>query len=107
MLLTDRLIDTAIGSAIAFITSIFFIPTWEHTTIKTYMVKMLEDNSSYYKVTATGFFQEQPVLFDQLRLARKNAFVALANLSDAFTRMLSEPKRHQKGSRKYTQVCGT
>jgi uncharacterized membrane protein YccC len=30
------------------------------------------------------------------QLARKNAFVALANLSDAFNRMLSEPKSRQK-----------
>ncbi|MEO6327415.1 MAG: FUSC family membrane protein [Ginsengibacter sp.] len=95
-LLTDRLSDTAIGSVIAFITSIFFIPAWEHTTIKTYMVKMLEDNSNYYKVTAAGFFKEQPASKDEIRLAGKNAFVSLANLSDAFTRMLSEPKRHQK-----------
>ena len=51
-LLTDRAIDTAIGSAIAFIASIFFIPKWERTTIKTYMIKMLEENSNYYSVTA-------------------------------------------------------
>lgn len=95
-LLSDRLIDTAIGSAIAFIISIFFVPAWEHETIKGFMVKMIEDNSQYFKLTATGFYDEQFILFDQLHLARKKAFVALANLSDAFTRMLSEPKRHQK-----------
>jgi uncharacterized membrane protein (TIGR01666 family) len=99
-LLADRIIDTAIGSAIAFITSIFFIPAWEHTTIKTYMVKMLENNSHYYKVVATGFFNGKSIVFDQLHLARKNAFVSLANLSDAFTRMLSEPRRHKKGAEK-------
>lgn len=98
ILLTDRIIDTAIGSVIAFITSIFFIPSWEHTTIKTYMIKMLEDNSYYFKITATAFSRDEPVRFDHLHLARKNAFVALANLSDAFTRMLSEPKRQQKAS---------
>lgn len=98
ILLTDRLIDTAIGSIIAFITSIAFIPAWEHTTIKSYMIKMLEENSDYYNVTATGFFRNQPASIDRLQLARKNAFVALANLSDSFTRMLSEPRRHQKGA---------
>ncbi|MEP6594971.1 MAG: FUSC family protein [Ginsengibacter sp.] len=96
-LLADRVIDTGIGSAIAFITSIFFIPKWERTSIKTYMIKMLEASSNYYLETAKAFVYEQPVDFNQLRIPRKNALVALANLSDAFNRMLSEPKRHQKG----------
>ena len=99
-LLTDRLIDTAIGSGIAFIASIFFIPAWEHTAIKTYMIKMLENSISWYTITAKAFLPEQSVAPAQQTLARKNALVALANLSDAFTRMLSEPKRHQKGVEK-------
>jgi uncharacterized membrane protein YccC len=61
------------------------------------MIKMLEENSNYYSVTATAFVDERNYKFNQLRVARKNALVALANLSDAFNRMLSEPKRHQKG----------
>ena len=32
------------------------------------------------------------------QVGRKNALVALANLSDAFNRMLSEPKRQQKAT---------
>ncbi len=95
-LLTDRLIDTAIGSVIAFFTSIFFIPTWEYRTIKSYMTKTLEDNSRYYNIATRFFYREQPPSVGELHLARKNAFVSLANLSDAFTRMLSEPKRQQK-----------
>jgi uncharacterized membrane protein YccC len=96
-LLTDRIIDTGIGSAISFIASIFFIPKWERTTIKTYMIKMLEENGNYYTTTANTFINEQPVNIQQISFARKNALVALANLSDAFNRMLSEPKRHQAG----------
>lgn len=97
-LLTERLIDTAIGSVIAFVSSIFFIPAWEHTSIKSYMIKMLEENRDYYNITATGYFRDVPIVIYELQLARRNAFVALANLSDAFTRMLSEPRRHQKGA---------
>ena len=96
-LLTDRLIDTAIGSGIAFIASIFLVPAWERNTIKTFMIKMIEDNCNYYKVSANAFIPEQTFSANQLQLARKNALVSLANLSDAFNRMLSEPKRHQKG----------
>lgn len=100
ILLTDRIIDTAIGSAIAFITSIFLVPAWEHTTIKAFMIKMLENSRAYYQAASDAFIHESAVAFDQLHLARKNAFVALANLSDAFNRMLSEPRRYQKEAEK-------
>ena len=33
----------------------------------------------------------------QFKLSRKQAFVALANLTEAFNRMMAEPKRKQKG----------
>jgi uncharacterized membrane protein YccC len=61
------------------------------------MIKMLKENGNYYTATAKGFVNEQAFKFNQLRMTRRNALVALANLSDAFNRMLSEPKRHQKG----------
>lgn len=95
--LTDRVVDTAIGSGIAFIASIFLVPAWEHTTIKAYMVSMLEENSYYFSMISSVFSGDQPVATNQHQVARKNAYVALANLSDAFNRMLSEPKWKQKG----------
>jgi hypothetical protein len=36
-------------------------------------------------------------------LSRKNAFVALGNLSEAFTRMLAEPKNKQRNAQKIHQ----
>lgn len=95
--LTDRVVDTVIGSVIAFVASIFLVPAWEHTTIKTYMIAMLEDNSYYFSIISMAFSADQPVVTNQHQIARKNAYVALANLSDAFNRMLSEPKWKQKG----------
>jgi hypothetical protein len=41
-------------------------------------------------------FLGRPATVQQYKLSRKHAFVALANLSDAFGRMLSEPQRQQK-----------
>jgi uncharacterized membrane protein YccC len=38
----------------------------------------------------------KPPLPTEYRASRKEAFVALGNLSDALTRMLAEPKRQQK-----------
>ncbi|MBE7174375.1 MAG: FUSC family protein [Williamsia sp.] len=96
-LLLDRVIDTAIGSAIAFVASIFLVPAWEHTTIKTYMIHMLEHNAAYLTRVIKWGEEKTPAMAMQARLARKDALVALANLSDAFNRMLSEPVWKQKG----------
>jgi uncharacterized membrane protein YccC len=98
VVLTDRILDTIIGSAIAFLASIFFVPLWEHATIRLNMVQMLKANISYYEIVAKAFSNNVSVKMDELTKARREVLVALANLSDAFTRMLSEPKRFQKGT---------
>ncbi len=94
-LLADRLIDTAIGSAIAYATSLLLFPAWEREKIKPIMDAMLNEATTYFNIIAeelTGATN-----FSARQVARKNANVALANLSDAFNRMLAEPKRKQQG----------
>ncbi|MDB5192723.1 MAG: hypothetical protein JWQ96_2286 [Segetibacter sp.] len=93
--LRDRIIDTAIGSIIAFVASFFLLPTWERDKIKPLMINMLKEAREYLHVVAQKSVQDTTE--QELQLARKNALVALANLSDAFNRMLSDPKRRQTG----------
>lgn len=96
-ILKDRIIDTAIGSAIAFLFGTLFVPVWEHQQINTYMSKVLTDAVLYYRSVSSAFtgtpFQEKATI-----LLRRNSWVSLANLSDAFNRMLSEPKSKQKNA---------
>ncbi len=92
----DRIIDTVIGSMIAFVASISVIPGWERKTIKALMTKMLEQNRDYFKAVTISLAKNHPVVPISHKTARKNAYVALANLSDAFSRMTSEPKSQQK-----------
>jgi uncharacterized membrane protein (TIGR01666 family) len=94
-IVVDRLIDTGIGSAIAFLANFFILPAWEHVQIVDYMKSILKDNERYFSEVAGSFSGIKP---DETsyKLMRKNAFVSLANLSDAFNRMLSEPKSKQK-----------
>jgi uncharacterized membrane protein (TIGR01666 family) len=99
---TDRIFDTAIGSAIAFIANIFLLPSWAHEEITDYMIKMIEDNLGYFSDVASVFMNKK-MSANQFKLSRKNAFVSLANLSDAFNRMLSEPKSKQKNAREVHQ----
>jgi len=94
----DRIIDTALGSGIAFLANFLLIPTWEHEQIRNYMVQSLEDCTNYF-IDISAAFTGKTFTITQYKLSRKNAFVSLANLSDAFTRMLSEPKRKQKNSK--------
>jgi uncharacterized membrane protein (TIGR01666 family) len=94
-ILTDRVIDTVIGSAIAFLANILIIPSWEHERITDYMTEAIGANIDYFRDVA-GAFLGRPSTVHQYKLSRKKAFVALANLSDAFGRMLSEPRRQQK-----------
>lgn len=95
-LLKDRLLDTLIGSFIAFIANIFLFPSWERGKIKPAMVNMVIEAKEYFRAIA-GAFSGEKITPEVQRVARKNALVALANLSDAFNRMLSEPKAKQKG----------
>ena len=96
-IMVDRLVDTGIGSAIALLTSLFLVPAWESRGIKILMIKMMEANDKYYSLVGGSFCSNGPFNADQIKIARKEALVALANLSDAFTRMLSEPKRFRQG----------
>jgi uncharacterized membrane protein (TIGR01666 family) len=103
MVITDRIIDTAIGSCIAFIANIFLFPSWEHEQINDYALNMLTDGLQYFD-DAVAPFLNKPVSATQYKLSRKNAFVSLGNLSDAFNRMLSEPKSKQKNIRDMHQL---
>jgi uncharacterized membrane protein (TIGR01666 family) len=93
----DRIFDTGIGSAISFLASILIIPTWEHERITDFMTAALEANLAYFRDVAGGFVGMPPTT-QRYTLSRKNAFVALANLSDALARMLSEPRSRQRGA---------
>ncbi|MCC6288349.1 MAG: FUSC family protein [Chitinophagaceae bacterium] len=92
---TDRIIDTVIGSAISFVGAFFILPKWEHEQVDEYIAKLLEANSKYFTTVAKAFY-ESPLDIHEYKITRKEAYVALANLSDAFQRLLSEPSRRNK-----------
>ncbi len=97
-ILVDRVTDTAIGSVIAFFANIFLIPAWEKDQIKNYMARALEANILYFKNIAAAF-TGTTIGTTEYKLKRKNAFISLANLSDAFSRMLQEPKNKQANAK--------
>ena len=60
--------------------SLLIIPSWEHEKITDLMTAALQANIVYFKDVA-GAFLGSPVTVHQYKLSRKNAYVALANLS--------------------------
>lgn len=102
MIIENRVIDTALGSAIALLSTFIFVPSWEKEKIKEYMLEALETSQIYFNNVAVSFYKNS---FDTLdfKVSRKGAFVALANLSGAFSRMLTEPKMVQANAKKTHQ----
>jgi uncharacterized membrane protein (TIGR01666 family) len=100
--LSDRVLDTAIGSVIAFITAKFVLPQWEHTTLLPTVQTALQANQQYFDVVASVFSGKKPSN-NIISAARKEAFVALANMSNRFQRMISEPKSKQPHLQQYHQ----
>ncbi|HEY8399437.1 MAG TPA: FUSC family membrane protein, partial [Flavihumibacter sp.] len=95
VVLRDRLIDTLAGSAIAFIASFAIPPKWEHEQIQELLEEAILANARYFE-RVSSIFLGRTFHMEKYKLSRKDAFVKLANLSDAFQRMLNEPKRQQK-----------
>ncbi|MBO9572770.1 MAG: FUSC family protein [Chitinophagaceae bacterium] len=102
ILLADRIIDTIIGCVIAYVISYFVLPAWEYQQIDKMMRSSIEAQRKYFNAVAGAFTGNQlsPTAF---KIARKEAFVTLANFSDTFQRMLSDPKSHQPGMPLYHQ----
>lgn len=95
--LLDRMLDTAIGSAIAFTASLFLLPKWEHESVKKLMLEFIESAAKYYSATAMLFTGEKEMFSPAIKSGRRNTLIALANVTGSFNRMVSEPRRYQIG----------
>jgi uncharacterized membrane protein YccC len=91
----DRILDTVIAGIIAFLVSYIVLPVWEHTQNLDLMKKSAASNLIYFQSVISKFLTEDFDLEDY-KVKRKNAIISLANLSDNFQRMISDPKNQQK-----------
>jgi uncharacterized membrane protein (TIGR01666 family) len=95
LLVQARLIDTAIGSVICIILIFLIPPVWEESQIVSLCIKAIQANAAYFKYMASAFTGNE-IAQTEYKFLRKEIFVALANVSDAFQRMMNEPKRKQQ-----------
>jgi len=91
----ERIIDTAIGSTIAFIASYLIFPTWEFQQIQENFKEVIKANINYLQKVSESIAGKM-VDITEYKLARKDVFVNSANLSATFDRMTSEPKSKQR-----------
>lgn len=94
-LVQERVIDTAIGSAIAFISIYIVLPRWEFEDVNGYLGNVIHANANYLAKIADTITGKIVDVTD-FKLARKDIYVKSANLSAMFERMTSEPKSKQK-----------
>jgi uncharacterized membrane protein (TIGR01666 family) len=95
VLVEERIVDTIIGSTIAFVASYTLFPTWEFEQIRESLRDVINANVNYLVKIAESISGRE-VGTIEYKLARKDVFVKSANLSAAFERMTSEPKSKQK-----------
>jgi len=95
-LLLDRVIDTVAGALICLAAAYFVLPRWESEQINDQLKKAAEDNARYFKAVTKFMKTHEQENVMEYKLARKGAFISLANLADGLHRMLNEPKSRQK-----------
>ena len=94
-LVQERIIDTAVGSGIAFIAMYIILPRWEFEDVEKYLAETVHANANYLAKIAENITGRMVNITDY-KLARKDIYVKSANLSAMFERMTSEPKSKQK-----------
>lgn len=104
--LTDRIIDTLIGSVIAYLYSMFVLPSWESSNLKTIVLQGLEADQKYFEAVSE-VFSGTGVDTSGLKYYRKEAFIALGNVSDTFQKMTSEPKKQRVKLEDFHQLVAT
>ena len=90
-----RVIDTLVGSLLAFLANHFLWPSWEFLKTPVYLKESIKANQKYLKEISL-FYNKKGEVSTSYRLARKNAFIEIGNLMASFQRMAQEPKSKQK-----------
>ncbi|RZJ69592.1 FUSC family membrane protein [Flavobacterium sp.] len=90
-----RIIDTLIGSGLAFVANYFLWPSWEFLNVPSHIKKSIEANRNYLN-EISAFYNQKGDVTTSYRLARKSAFIETGNLTASFQRMQLEPKSKQK-----------
>lgn len=96
----ERIVDTVLGCIVAFLASYLLPPIWERQQIGELMENLIGDMVLYFETVAYAF-TGKPYDKQLSKEKRKQAWVSLANVTDAFNRMLSEPKSKRRDYKQF------
>lgn len=99
LIMQERILDTAIGSTMAFLSSYVIFPNWESNHLNHPMRKMLIANYRYIGMALQIIAGKSPSV-TEFKLARKEVYIATANMGSAFQRLITEPKSRQKDAKR-------
>jgi len=94
----ERVMDTLIGSSIAFLSSYVVFPNWESSQFAHNMRALLLANYRYM-AQALPILNGRDLSVTDYKLARKEVYIASANMGSTLQRMLTEPRWRQKHSK--------
>ena len=96
-IIQERFIDTLLGGLMAFVSSYIIFPTWEKNNMNEYIQKALIANYEFIFLIFKKL-ADNPVSTTDYKLARKDIFIAMANINSVFQRVISEPKGKQENA---------
>lgn len=89
-----RVIDTILGGVISYAAIATLFPSWEALNLKAVLLNAINKNNNYLKATQQFYIEKEEKQL-AYKLARKEAFLALSELSAAFQRITQDPKSKQ------------
>ncbi|MDE1193550.1 MAG: FUSC family membrane protein [Arachidicoccus sp.] len=98
LVLRERLLNSVVGVIIGYLVSLFVLPNWENKYVRNYLHNMVQESKNYFSEVSNVLIKGS---YDtvNIKLARRKTLIALANLSDNFQRMQSDPKKQQHKAR--------
>lgn len=99
-----RVVDTLIGAGLAILGNLFLWPAWEVQRIQKTLLDTFKAQRIYLKEIIRLYNTKGTVPL-QYRVFRKEAFLAMSDLSSAFQRMAQEPKSQQKNIDKIYEIA--
>lgn len=99
-----RVIDTLIGTGLAIVGNILLWPAWEIKSFDSTLLDSLRANRKYLKEVA-NYYNTVGEPSEEYKLSRKQAFLAMSDLSASFQRMAQEPRTRQKNLDKIYEIA--
>lgn len=99
----ERILDTFLGGSIAFLSSYIIFPNWESFQIRTNIRSLFIANYQYL-AQAIEVLSGNTLDITSYKLARKEVYIASANMGSTFQRLLTEPKWRQQLTKEVNRI---